>query len=193
MCSLFNLLLFYMWIIRSCASLQRVAGRAHHLGIFLAYLAFWLLSSATFLFCWELLHSVCISTNSSGNGSGWMANVTWHALERKALLILQCDLLSYLQDQNGSISAPAWGVQELLFPLVLAGSDRTCAKGFKSQDSPQYPEDVDVCGRGWVNWESMALLCSTSRTYGIMPAMTNASTSGTSPRVQELMASMAGT
>lgn len=88
MYSLFNLLLFYTWIITSCASLQRDAGRASHLGIFLAYLGFWLLSSAPFLFCWEFLHSVCISTDSSGNGSGQMANVAWHALERKALLTM---------------------------------------------------------------------------------------------------------
>lgn len=86
------------------------------------------------------------------------------------------DLFSYLRGWNCTSSAPVWGVQELLFPLVLAGSDRTCTKGFEIQVSPQHPEDVDVCGReGWVSWESMALLSSTSRTHYIMPVMSIAS------------------
>lgn len=176
MYSLFNLLLFYTWIITSCASLQRDAGRASHLGIFLAYLGFWLLSSAPFLFCWEFLHSVCISTDSSGNGSGQMANVAWHTLERKALLTMTLQSFQLPMRLKLHHLCPAWGVQELLFPLILAGSYGTCAKGFESQVSPPHAEDVDVYGRGrWLNWEGMALLCFTSRTRDIMPVMSIAS------------------
>lgn len=121
-----------------------------------------------------------------------MANVTWNALERKALLTLTCNLFSYLRGQNCTISAPVWGMQELLFPLVLAGSDRTCAKGFESEVSPQYAEDVDVCvWGGWVNWESMALVCSTSRTHDIAPVMSIASSNIKDiPQCEELMASL---
>lgn len=119
----------------------------------------------------------CVHLNwQQWEGSGQMANVAWQALEGKSLLTLTCNLFSYLWGWKCTMSAPVWGAQELLFPLVLAGSDRTCAKGFESQVSPQHPGHGDVCGRGgWVNWESMALLCSTSRTHDIMSVMSIAS------------------
>lgn len=76
------------------------------LGCFPDIFNFWFLSSATFLFCWELLHSVCTSVDSSGNRSGQMANVSWHSLERKGLITLTCILFSYLWGWNCTISAP---------------------------------------------------------------------------------------
>lgn len=49
-------------------------------------------------------------------------------------------------------------------------------QGMHQRLCPQHPEDVDVCGiGGWVKWESMALLCSSSRTHDIMPVMSIAS------------------
>lgn len=147
-----------------------------HSGVFLVYLAFWLLSSAnffvllrTFAFCvhlswqqweWKWLNGKCRLARFGKKGS---VNFDMQSFQ----LSLRLKLYHL---------CPSLGVQELLFPLILAGSDRTCTKGFEPQVSPQHPEDVDVCGRGgWVNWESMALLCSSSRTHDIIPAMSIAS------------------
>lgn len=169
MSSQFNLLLFYTWIIRFCETLRRGAVRASRLGNFPAYLAFWLLSSVPFLFCWGPLHSVCISAGNNGDGSGQMVNVVWHALERKALSTITLNLFSDPRGWTCTFSAPVWGVQELLSLLILAGSDRTCTKGSGSQVSSPHPEALGVCSRGgWLNWECLALLCSTSRTHDIM-------------------------
>lgn len=143
----------------------RDAVRASHSGNFPAYLASWLLSSAPFLFCWGPLHSVRISAGNNGDRSGQMANVSWHASERKALSTITLNLFGDPQDWTCTFSAPVWGVQELMSPLILAGYDRACTKDLGSQVSPPHPEAVGACGRGgWLNWKGMVFLCSTSRT-----------------------------
>lgn len=122
------------------------------------------------------MHSVCISTDSSGNGSSQMANVAWHALERKALLTMTLQSFQLPTRLKPHHLCPSLRCPGTPVSSHLPGSYRTCAKGFESQVSPQHAEDVDVCGRGGgLNWEGMALLCSTSRTHDVMPVMTVAS------------------
>lgn len=118
---------------------------------------------------------MCISPNCRGNRSGRMANITWRPLERKTVNLdvqsFQLSMRLKLCQLCCSLRCPGTPVSS-----CLAGSNRACAKGFELQVCPQHPEDVDVCGSGGsVSWESMALLCSTSRTHDIMPVMSIAS------------------
>lgn len=92
--------------------------------------------------------------------------------KKKTLLTLMWNFSSYLWGWNCTSSSPVWGVQELLFPLALAGSDRTCTKSWVTSLSTTSWRCWCVWQR---NWESLALLCSTSITHDITLVMSLAS------------------